>query len=266
MRKLHVVLALTEQVRPRFKAMINDYTSFFKGRQGSFLGEKSTYVAREGMVDEPNRRKYIRIITTVDEKLEYFIESSKDFINDLFTQERTNASGASAELVVDGNYWGVFTSLELLRLKSILDGKEYGNIENMLSNIPVRSDAEIWNKTTAEEYSGRLVYESNLQSGVSKTTQKTEVILKDPNLAAVDKIPTGYVPKTTINNNVVEVGDYTHQKFSGEWSQRNRAEALDRVSKLRLAVIKALKECNEIPVVESNLKSDMIFGYIFKGE
>lgn len=263
MKKLNVLLAVTDQLKSRFKAIISDYTVYFKTKQGAFLGERATYSAREGYIEDPGKKKYVKVVTTVKEKLDYFIDNSEEFISSLFSQEVTNASGVTAMLVVDGKEWGEFTSLELLRLKSLLEGKEYGNIEAMLIQLPVRSDAEIWVPSSEEMYSDREVFQTALQSGVSKTTVKEEYILADPNIAKGSALPAGYTPKTSINNITVEIGDYTHQKFSGEWTHKKRAEALERINKLKLAVIKALKECNEATAKDSALTSERIFGYIF---
>lgn len=261
--KLNVLLAITDALRVKFKNMVADHTKFYGKAQGSFKGTKATYVAKEGCLDDPSKRGFVRVVTTVDEKLAYFVKESKDFIDALFSQEKTNASGvAVAELVVDSKSWGIYTSLELLRLKSLIESSELGSIESMLSLIPVRSDAEIWNKSSNDEYTGREIWESPLLSGVSKTSVKEEYILADPNLS---KITGAYTPKTSLKTITQEVGDYTVQEFSGEWSHRERAGALKRRSDLLIAITKALKESNECEIVESTLTAERIFGYILKG-
>ena len=266
MRKLNVLLALTDALKSKYKRMVEDYTKFFNASQGSFLGEKATYVPREGTVDEPSKRKYVKVVTTVDEKIDWFINESKDFIDALFAQERTNASGlACADLIVNGVNWGNFTSLELLRLKTLLESGDSGNLEAMLANIPVRSDSQIWEKSNAEEYSGREIYESPLLKGVSKTTVKEEYILDDPNISKLTN-PNSYTPKTSVRTVTMDVGDYTNQSFNGQWSHRQRAGALKRRNDLIIAVTTALKECNDCDVFNSELNANRIFGYIFKGE
>lgn len=265
MKKLNVLLAITDALKGKYKRMVEDYTKFFNTSQGSFLGEKATYVQKEGTVDEPSKRKYVKVVTTVDEKIDWFINESKEFVSALFAQEKTNASGiAVANLVVDGHDWGKFTSLELLRLKSLLESGDSGNLEHLLSNIPVRPDSQIWNKTTSEEYSGREIYESPLLSGVSKTTVKEEYILEDPNISKLTN-PSSYTPKTSVRTVTMDVGDYTNQTFNGQWSHRQRAGALKRRNDLILGVTAALKECNDCAIFESDLTAERIFGYIFRG-
>lgn len=102
----------------------------------------------------------------------------------------------------------------------------------MYANIPVRSDSEVWLEGTDAEYQGRDVYETEMLKGITRTTESEEVILKDPNLD-----PANYNAKVTVKKKTVETGDYTLQKFTGAWTQRQRAELLQRRSKILAAVI-----------------------------
>lgn len=264
--KLNVLLAVTDQLRVGYKNMINDYNKFFTKSQGAFLGSKNTYTAKDGTIDDPKKRGFIPIATTVDEKIEYFIETSIKFIDSLFSQEKTNASGnAIAELFVDGKSWGVFTSLELLRLRSLLESKDLGTLNTLIMNIPVRSDSEVWNKSENEVFKNRNVYETIEVSGISKTTVKEPKILIDPNLKGKE-LPVNYVPAAIQIDKTVELGDYTSQRFSGEWSHTQRAHSLKRKNDIVIGVTEALKVANEIEAVESKLTAKRIFGYIFYAE
>ena len=118
---LNTLLAVTDHLSGQYQALVTDYGKFFKLHQGAFKGERKTYLAKPDTIDEPSARGVKLVVTTVAEKLEYLEQHSSDYINALFTQEATNASGkAKAELVVDGKSFGHFSSLELLRLKSFL--------------------------------------------------------------------------------------------------------------------------------------------------
>lgn len=264
--KLNVLLALTDQLRIKYKGMVNDYSKFFSKSQGSFKGEKRTYTPREGVIDDPAKRGITRIATTVNEKLDFFVKESSEFIDALFCQEKTNSMGlAKAELVVNDNSWGEFSSLELLRLKSVLESSDLGNIEAVISNIPVRSDSEVWNESSDADYEGREVFETEKIAGVNKTTVKTPYVLDDPNLRGKTN-PANYTPPIVTRDEVMELGDYTKQNFSGEWSHRQRAMALKRRSDLLSAIVVALKKANECESVKSDLTSEKIFTFIFKGQ
>lgn len=260
-QKLNILLAKTDHLAASFKKGLEDYIKFFKTSQGAFKGEKKTYDPRSGTIDSPSERANKLVVSTVNEKLNWLEESSKDYIDALFSQERTNASGkATAELFVEGKSFGTFTSLELLKLKSLL---EKGDFVGVYENIPVRNDDEQWNSSTAEMYKGRDIFESPEQKGTKKSITKESYILTDPNISKLDGAK--YTPQLASKDTVTELGDYTYQKFSGEWSHRERASVLKRRTILLGAVIEALKIANEVEVVESTLTSDKIFGYLHKG-
>ena len=259
--KLNVLLAKTDALGKQFKAGLQDYSRFFSKNQGAFLGEKRTYAPKEGTVDEPRMRGNTIIQTTVEEKIQWFIESTSDYISSLFSQEVTNASGvAKADLIVDGDNWGNFTSLELLRLKGLLDNSGIGSV---IQAIPVRSDAEEWAKSGDEMYEGRDVYETPLQEGTNNTTVKEDYILKDPNVSNDSPNYNAVVAQKTTTETL---GEYTHQRFSGQWTQRKRAAAARRKHALAIGVLEALKTCNGAEAIQSTLTGEKIFGYIFNDQ
>lgn len=257
--KLNVILAKTDVLASSFRAMLNDFIGFFNKEQGQFKGVRKTYAPRPGTIDLPTERGNVLVVTTVDEKLRWLEETSKDYIDALFTQEATNASGlAKSNLIVDGKDWGVYTSLELLRLKSLI---ENGEFERMYANIPVRSDSEEWSVTNQELYSMRhVIYESPIQSGIKKSVLKEAYILPDPNITK--ETGAKYVAQVAQKDSIQELGDYTFQRFSGEWSHRQRAELLRKRQNLLTSIIEALKIANEVEVIQSKLNSEKIFNYL----
>lgn len=260
-RKLKLVLALTQDAAARYSALVKDYSKFFDKSQGAFLGLKNTYQPQDVAVDDPSKRGYTKVITTVSEKLDYFIESTNAYIQNVLTKERTNGMGvATAPLVVDGISWGNFTSNELLALKSIL---EKGEFTQMIHSIPVRTETDIWEPNTAEEYKGREISQKPMVVQEIKTTVKTQYILADPNL---DKLKPGadYKPQITTKDDVLKLGTQTRQEFSGQWTHLQRATALEKLTKLRTAISIALEQANDVEVIESTITSQQLFGYIFK--
>ena len=261
--KLNVLLAITDQLRSSYKHTVGTYTKFFSKSQGAFRGEKRTYQAKDGTVDEPTKRGITLVQTTVNEKLDYFIEAAGPFVDALFSQEKTNAMNiARASLVVDGIDWGEYTSLELLRLKSLLESGDLGEINSVIENIPVRSDSDVWKITEDDDYSERNIYATTMITGVAKTTVKQHYVLQDPNLNGKD-YPANYQPATATRDQILELGDYTQQRFSGEWSQREKAMAMQRRVKLLTAITTALKQANECEAQKSELTAKKIFGYLF---
>jgi hypothetical protein len=131
----------------------------------------------------------------------------------------------------------------------------------MYANVPVRSDSEVWLEGTDAEYQGRDVHETEMLKGVTRTTESEEVILKDPNLD-----PANYNAKVTVKKKTVETGDYTLQKFTGAWTQRQRAELLQRRSKILAAVIEALKVVNDNEAQSPNLNVEKLVTFLHHGK
>ena len=263
MLKMNTLLAKVEHGVAQFNRMVGDYFAFFKNKQGMFEGIKKTFKPREGYQEDARYMGTTKVATTVDEKLQWFEENAVPYLKNLFSIESTNSKGAKkVELKVGNVSFGFLTALDLMRLKTVLTKKEW---EEMYNNIPVRSDAEVWEPCTDGEYAGREIFQTPMQTGVTRTTESEEVILKDPNLDPA-KLPANYNAKTTIKKRTVETGDYTLQKFTGAWTQRQRAELLRRRSQLLAAVIEALKEVNDVESEDPNLDVEGMINFLHYGE
>ena len=262
--KQNVLLAKTEALGTAYKNAIADLSKFFRNSQGSFRGIQKFYATNEDKEDLPNLRGVTRVVTTVGEKLDYFVGTNAEYINSLFSQEATNASGKSkAELVVNGDSWGEFSSLELLRLKSLLENQ---SLKQMYGNVPVRPDSQEWQPSVNEMYSGREdIFEGPKNEYIKTTTVKEEYILEDPNVSKIEG-RIDYSAKTSIRNIVEVLGKGSTQNFSGEWSHRQRAVVQRNINTLWVAVIEALKRANEVEIVESKITADKIFGFIHSTE
>ena len=259
-QKLNVVLAITDELSKVFKKGIDNYLNFFKDKQGAFKGFIKTYSPLDGTIDEPNKRGLVDVVTTVNEKLKYFEDVNSKYIDSLFSLEKTNSSGvAKAELIVNGDSWGVFSSLELLRFKSLIDNPE---LVKVYENLPVRSDTTIWNKSLNPLFSGRDIFETQLVTSVNKTTEKENYILEDPNVASGKT--TMYSPQIATKTTIKELGTGTSQEFSGEITQRQKSLILKGRAELSVAITEALKKANEAEVIKSDLTAEKIFGFLHK--
>ena len=262
-QKVNTLLAVVEHSAATVLTAVREYATFFKTKQGMFLGQKNTYIPREGYPEDPTKAGITRVATTVDEKFEWLLPQLKEHYKNVFSIEATNSSGAATvELKVGNKSFGKLTALELMRLKNILTSKD---LDDMYKVIPVRSDSSVWEKSKNSDYEGRAIFETPQVSGVTKTTEITEEILVDPNLDPTH-LPANYRPAITQKRKTVEIGDYTIQKFSGEWNQQQRAELLKRKSELLAAVIEALKEVNDIEVKPAKLDVDAMFDFIHTGK
>lgn len=259
---MNTLLAKVDQSQAVFNKEMTAYAVLFKNKQGMFRGERKTYAPREGYPEDPTKQGTTAVQSTVNEQLDWFTDKvAVNYLNEQFAVEATNSLGAKkVPLVVDGINFGELTALDLMRLKSILTSAP---LNTMYETLPVRSDSEVWTKADGD-YAGCEVFCTPMLKGVTRTTESDEVILKDPNLDPAH-LPANYNAKTTVKKKTVEIGDYTMQKFSGEWTQTQKAQLLDRKSRLLNAVIAALKEVNDVEAAQSNLDVKAMLNFIHKG-
>ena len=261
--KMNTLLAKVEHSTSSFNKMIEDYKVFFDKKQSMFEGIKKTFKPREGYQEDASKMGTTKVATTVREKLDWFEENAIPHLKDVFAIEATNSKGANkVELKVGDTSFGFLTALDLMRLKTLLTKKEW---EQMYANIPVRSDSEVWESCTDGEYVGREIFQTPMLTGVTRTTESEEVVLKDPNLDPAH-LPANYRAQITTKKRTVETGDYTLQKFTGAWTQRQRAELLRRRSQLLAAVIEALKEVNDVEAELPNLEVSKVINFLHRGE
>jgi hypothetical protein len=104
-----------------------------------------------------------------------------------------------------------------------------------------------------------------LLEGKRKSILKESYILNDPNLAFL-KDASRYTPQIGSKDKVVDLGEYTMQKYSGEWTSVDKAHLLRRRSVLLAAIIEALKIANEAEAVESDLTAAKVFDYLHRGK
>lgn len=256
-KKLAVSLGLRDKVEKDFANMLNDMTGKFKNDQGKFLGFRNEFTAFDGHPDDPTQRKAQVVVSTVAEQLAWFKEHSKDYLDTVLSIERTNAGGVKAPLIVAGQSWGEYTTLELLRLKGILDGK----IKAMIQLIPIRNEGQLWKATSDPVYEGREVFEDEKVTGRTKTTIKRKVVVDDP---LQKEMPT--VARQVVTQDIdtpTETGQFAKQNFSGAWTNRQRATLEVAYNSLYKGVIEALETANSISLADSDL-GDKVLGYLFK--
>lgn len=251
-KKLSVLLGLREKVEKNYQNMIDDMNSKFKNKQGLFRGARRTYQAIDQYADDPNKRGFQNVSSTVGEQINWFKDNTKEYLETVFSIEKTNSKGVTAPLIVEGVTWGTYSTLELLRLKSILDSK----MRLMVQQLPIREEANIWKPTADGVFGQRDVFETELDEGYSKTTIKETYILPDPHPDLKRQ------PMLGEKNTQVNVGKYTQQAFSGEITNLQRAQIEVRYNKVYNAVVEALETANNVNSEESDL-GEKLLTYIF---
>lgn len=253
-KKLSVLLGLRDKTEKNQQHMLDDMLQKFKNKQGLFKGERRTYDPIDGFADEPSKRGFTAVSSTVKEQLDWYKKYSADPFKVTFSVEKTNAGGITADLVVGGKNWGPYSTLELLRLKSILDGK----LRAMINELPIRKETVIWGPTQDANYSGRDIFESPLDTGFAQTTLKEDYILHDAQHSA----ETPRQPQVANKSTKANIGKYTIQEFSGEFTNKQRADLQVRYDMVYTAVIEALETANNAEVQESDL-GDQVLNFLF---
>jgi hypothetical protein len=255
MKKLSVFLGLREKLEKDFGNMLTDMLNKFKNKQGLFQGFRHTFEPLDGFADEPDKRKFQNVSSTVDEQLNWFKQHTGDYLTTVLSIEKTNAQSVTADLIVDGNNWGTYTTLELLRLKGILDSK----LKAMVQDLPIRPETQIWKESLQNEFKDRHIWETPMDSGSTKTTIKDTIIVNDPHIKDSAHARPPVTRETSIQ---VNTGKYTTQNFSGAITNRERAELEVRYNDILKGVIAALEAANNVEVVQSDLGTKVL-DYLF---
>jgi hypothetical protein len=232
--------------------MVGDYTSFFKNKQGAFRGTLKTHSPLEGYPVDLTKVANERVVTTVNEKMDWFIKESLEYFNIALAIEASNGEGAPVvPLVFDGKTYGPYPATVLLRMRGIFENDKFAQ---MLGLIPVREATKVWVEADEDEdYKKRGIVQTERQSGETKTTETHQEILKDPNLDP-EHLPSNYRATVTNVATTIKTGDYTSQFFSGEWTHEKRAALLKRRSELLEAIYIALQKVNDREAKECNVE------------
>ena len=255
-QKLSVFLGLRDKLEKTFKNMLTDMHSKFKKNQGLFKGHRKTFAAYDGYVDDPTKRNFKKVSSTVGEQLKYFKENTSEYFKITLSIEKTNAQGIKAPLIVSGETIGEYTTLELLRTKSILESK----FREMLQELPVRPEDQIWVESDDANYKGKSIFESPMETGETKTTIKEDYIIPDPHI----KDSPNRTPQVAQKTTQVNTGKYTSQEFSGELSIAERANFLRKYDAWHTGIIQALETANNVETVESDLGEKLLEDFFGK--
>jgi len=261
--KLNVLLALREKLANRYNQMLNDYSSFFKNKQGAFVGCFKTHVPLDGYTVDSTKVANNRIITTVNEKMDWWLKNALEYINTALTIEAANGEGApTVELEFEGKTYGPFPATVLLRLRGILESDK---LHTMMQAVPVREETLVWVPVRDDDDYVRRgnIFQTERQEGETRTTETHDEILKDPNLDP-QHLPSNYRAQVTQVRKTIKTGDYTSQFFSGQWTHQQRANLLRRRSALIDAINVALQKVNDREVKQ--LRVDDLLHHLIYGE
>lgn len=253
--KLNVLLAKTDQLNAVTKKNLTDSIATFRGKQGHFKGEKTTYKERSAEFANPANNVDKPVNSTVQEWFDYTFKIAAEFMKAKLDQESTNCSGtAKAMLVIEGKSFGELSTGELMALKGFFEQQA---LRDMFEAAPTVSLTENWRESENVEYKRRGILEAPIQNWVDKSTETTPKVEWDP---------AGKQPGIIIQlKSTLEKGDVTRQLFTGEISHIDRAAIMSRLSKIIIAIKSALEEANHATVQPSALNPEQLFDYLVKG-
>lgn len=254
--KLNVLLAKTDQLAAIIKANISDTIDKFKNKQTLYRGEKKSYKERFPEYADPSQEMDKGVSSTVNETLAYLFKLADNFLSAKLDQEATNCSGlAKAELIINNESYGEFTTGELMALKGFF---EQQILKDMLGNMPTMSLSERWSKSQSPEYMSRSIFESPAQKWIAKVTDVYQVAHFDPQ---------GKQPAVIVNEKkTIEVADVERQLFTGEISHVEKAYMIARLSEIVMAIKEALERANGAEVLKSQINMKKLFQYLETGK
>lgn len=229
-------------------AILEESIDTFKTRTQHFEGLQRDYSKKDDDgIDYPTERK--RLVTTVNERLQFTVKSWKNWLDVVLQKEETNAAGAARAIIMIGDKeFGEFSATSLLAIQ-----KNLTRFIEMLREIPTLDPSHEWELDASETD----IYKSKFPEVTSKTQKKIKPIVK---YEATKEHP-AQVDMVTYDTTI---GIWNATRLSGKITPAEKSLILERAEELLISTKKARAKANECGVVP--VKSDILFNYIIKGK
>jgi hypothetical protein len=251
MSKLHEILAVEADLQGTAEKTRTECVNTFTKKASLFNGSNRTLkmFSEDRKNEEDGGRVDQPLNTTVNDKLEYIIDSQIRYFDCLAQKESTNQV-AKADLIVQGNVIAKeLPATLLLGLESRLKA-----IRGVFETIPTLDPNIHWEIATDQG-------ESIWRSSEAEVTRREEKVMKPVVLyAATDKHPAQV--KESVENQTV--GLYYTMKFSGMITPAKKSHYLERIDVLIQAVKQARQRANSTEVVNTTI-GRQLFDFIMKG-
>ncbi len=244
--QLHQHLAAEPNIKAKELALGKETEHTLSKKAHHFVGNVRVYQPKEdGGEKFPD--EFEPLVTTVPEKLKYYLDSLSDLINHSVVKEETNAT-AVADLIYDKKVIKKDVhATALLTLENKLKG-----LRSKLMAIPTLDPKFVWNWNKAQNY-----YQTDpIQTLKSKKVPK--VLVK---YEATDKHPA----QTELIHEDQTVGTWTATKLSGAITPKMKSEILTRYDKWELAVKDARQRANNARLTIDGKIGDVITDSILHG-
>ena len=231
--KLHELLAVETDLEGQARNIMDETRKVFKDKPNLFMGAVRTYkpFVDDG-IDYPEEHQ--SLTSTVEEKLDYAVNSICRYYDALLQKEATNQE-AKADLVVDGEVIGKdLPATFLLGMETRLK-----KLRVMYAQIPTLAVGTEW-KLDEGKGKGIFCLAHPEESMKTQKTTKSKVLYEatEHHPAQIDKW-----------DEVENVGKYTKQLWCGMLTPARKSELLGRIDTLISAVKKARQRANSTEIV-----------------
>ena len=244
MGQLHELLAVEGDLKltanraaAAMKALFTDGTSRFNGQV------KQYHPLEEGGEDFPN--EVVPLDTTVEIELNGFAHFYGQWVDAVFQKENANQE-AFATLEFGGDEGFKSDGIPATALLN-LEGK-LSEIRDVITAIPVIDPLRVWGWDEDDE---NYVSESEFRYRTQKIEDFRVIV------DATDRHP-AHVERVVVDR---RVGQWETILQSGTMSKHDKADMLERVNEVLLAVKKARQQANKVEVAPVTIAED-IFNYI----
>lgn len=242
MSKLHQVLAVEADLEKKYKAILEETKKVF-GKAGMFVG----FNRRLEMFNEADAHKTPEenqeVTTTVRKRLLYTTKPIVAYLDALFQKEKTNQTAVASVIVDDVVLMENVPATFLLGLE-----KRLKYIRQVYEEMPTLQAGIKWEKAPDK---GENIWEMVFPEEKLKTemTYKSQVIVQ----------PTEHHPAQVEKwQEQVPVGKYVKNIWSGMVTSSEKAEILDRIDKVIVAVKSARQQANSATASNEKVASKLM--------
>lgn len=241
-KQLHQILAVEANIVGKMTIHLNEMAKIFRTKVNLFIGQVRRYT---GILDNtpelPHEDKHRE--TTVQERINYVKQSMINAINVSCEKEATNAV-AKADIKIGENIVAENVPVTaLLNLETKLT-----NIKNAMAHIPTLDNGVEW--TTDENG----ISSTNKVKAFRTSKEKDFKVVVEPT-----EFHKAHVEPVTKD---VNVGYWETHRISGEYSSAQKAELLNKLEVMIVAVKSARAKANQCEVIHSNV-GDKVIAHIF---
>lgn len=244
MAKIHEILAAEPNIKAKAETILKEGIDTFKNKQAHFNGLIKTYQPKEDD-GETFPQESQEIVTTVPAKVDYVMKSLINRLDIIVTKEHSNLT-AYGDITIDGNVIiSTVCATALLAME-----KEIKNWRSFFLQAPTLRPGIKW------EWDDKVQHFISNEFETVKTKKVQEVLVKYPHSKE-------HPAQTEMITKDVLVGTWKQVIHSGAWTPKRKAQVIDRVDKLEIAIKEARQRANDNMAIDMK-NGQILADYILK--